>query len=158
MAKYNFNFFQIPTTGVPENDIMGDQQTRSTDARLSNFGALAYGVRSSVDYTKLTNGFNIVENPTIPYFLPTGDGNFSNAVNNPYVVGSTVKRIRSDELDIMLLGSRKKDDVTLPGYDVMDTHLVADTTYSGVKLNFPTEGYKSFGLRTGGPFEYVVSM
>lgn len=162
MSKYNFNFFQIPHTGVPCDGPLGDQQSRCADGKMSNFGALAYGVRDSLDYTKLTKGFKFkgeLENPDIPYFLPTGNGgNWGNAINNPYVWGDTRHKVRNDELNVMLLGSRKTSDIEQPGMDVMDTNLVWDTTVSGMELNFPTEGYTSFGLRTGGPFEYRVSM
>lgn len=162
MSEYNFNFFQIPHTGLADEVVIGDQQSRGSATRVSNFGALAYGVRDSLDYTKLTKGFKAkdeLQNPDIPYFLPTGNGgNWGNAFNNPYALGSTTHKVRNDELYVMLLGSRRTSDVQQPGMDVMDTYLASDTTVSGMALNFPKEGYKSFGLRTGGPFEYRVSM
>lgn len=163
MGKYNFNNFQIPQTGLAEIGPTGDQQTRNADAKVSNFGALAYGVRNSGDYTKLTFGFKAkdeLQNPEIPAFYPTGNaGNWGGAINNPYVVGSTVKRIRTDEFNIMGLGSRNSEGVERPTYDVMDTDLVWNTTMSGltasgIALNFPTEGWTSFGGRTGGPYDY----
>ncbi len=162
MSKYNFSFFQIPHTGVSCEGPLGDQQTRCISGKISNFGALAYGLRDASDYTKLTKGFKSkdeLQNPDIPYFLPTGNGgNWGNAVNNPYVWGGTTHKVRNDELAVMLLGSRKAMDVSQPKFDVMDTNLVWDTTVSGsdVPLNYPTEGYKEFGLRTGGPFAYTV--
>lgn len=161
MAMYNFNGFQIPHTGLSCEGPLGDQQSRCVDAKMSNFGALAYGIRSASDYTKLEKGFKSkgeLENPTIPYFQPTGNGgNWSNAINNPYLVGSTTHKVRNDELAVMLLGSRNADSVSQPNFDVMDTNLVWDTTVSGVPLNFPTEGWKTFGGRVAGPFDYRVS-
>lgn len=170
MAKYNFNNFQIPQSGVSDDGPKGDQQSRGADSKLSNFGALAYGVRSAVDYTMLTHGFKAkdeLQNPEVPAFYPTGNaGNWGGAVNNPYVAGSTVKHVRTDEFHVMGLGSRNTEGVAFPGTDVMDTTLVWNTTLSGltasgvntasgVALNFPTEGWNTFGGRTGGPFNYV---
>ena len=168
MGRYNFNNFQIPQTGIGAIGPDGDQQTRSADAKLSNFGALAYGVKNSADYTKLTYGFKAkdeLQNPDVPAFQPTGNaGNWQGAVNNPYVNGSSVKFSRNDEFNIMSLNSRNSEGVSLPGTDVMDTTLIWDTTMSGLTasgitasglaFNFPTEGWTTFGGRTGGPFGY----
>ncbi len=161
MGKYNFSFFQIPHTGVSCDGALGDQQTRCADGKMSSFGELSYNLRSSEDYTRFTKGFKSkdeLQNPDIPYFLPTGNGgNVGNAINNPYVWGSTTHKARNDEFFIMLLGTRNQVSAEQPNFDVMDTNLAWDTTVSGMALNFPTEGYVSFGGRTGGPFEYRVS-
>lgn len=167
MGKYNFNNFQIPHSGVPCEGADGDQQTRCADMRMSNFGDLSYNIRRSDDYTRFTMGFknkDELQNPTVPYFTPTGNGgNWGNAVNNPYVWGSTTHRVRNEEFDIMTLGSRKSMEVSQPTFDVMDTHVVRNTTLSGLQgartipYNFPTEGFKDFGLRVAGPFNYRVS-
>jgi len=169
---YNFNAFQIPHTGLSCAGAVGDQQDRCADAKMSNFGALAYGIREASDYTKLTKGFAAkgeLENPDIPYFLPTGNGgNWRNAINNPYVEGSTTHKVRNDELGIMLLGSRNTKSVDQPDFDVMATDLVnmsnigtttfsGTTTVSGLPLNYPTEGWNTFGGRVAGPFDYRVS-
>jgi hypothetical protein len=171
MSMYNFNAFQIPHTGLSCEGPLGDQQSRCVDAKMSNFGALAYGIREASDYTKLTKGFKSkgeLENPEIPYFLPTGNGgNWRNAINNPYVVASTTHRVRNDELGVMTLGSRNTESVDQPDFDVMATDLVhmtvsgttvsGVTTVSGLPLNFPTEGWNTFGGRVAGPFDYRVS-
>ena len=163
MGRYNFNNFQIPQSGISTTGPTGDQQTRGADAKLSNFGALAYGVRNAVDYTMLTYGFKSkdeLQNPDVPSFFPTGNaGNWGGAVNNPYVVGSTVKHIRNGEFNVMGLGSRNTEGVAFPKTDVMDTSLVWNTTMSGltasgIALNFPSEGWSTFGGRTGGPYDY----
>ncbi len=161
MSMYNFSFFQIPHTGLSCDGLHGDRRERCVDAKMSHFGDLAYGIRESSDYTRLSKGFKDkgeLENPSIPYFLPTGNGgNWGNAINNPYVVSSTTHRVRNDELGVMLLGSRNTHSADQPTFDVMDTNLVWDTTVSGVALNFPTEGWKTFGGRVAGPFDYRVS-
>lgn len=163
MAKYNFNDFQIPHTGLDNQGPLGDQQTRVPEAMLSNFGALNYGNRDSSDYTQVAEGFKSKDewqNPDVPLFQPTGNGgNVGNAVNNPFASGSSVHKVRADELAVMTLGSRKSMGIKQPMMDTMDTDLVWDTTISGTpNLNFPTEGYKFFGGRTGGPFAYSVGM
>lgn len=161
MTTYNFSFFQIPHTGVSCDGALGDQQTRCAEAKISNFGALSYGLREASDYTKLGKGFKSkdeLQNPDVPTFQPTGNGgNWGNAINNPYNVGSTTHKVRHDELAVMLLGSRNAMKVNQPSFDVMDTSLVWDTTVSGVPLNYPTEGWRTFGGRVAGPFDYQVS-
>jgi hypothetical protein len=165
MVMYNFNAFQIPHTGLSFDGALGDQQTRRADARMSNFGALSYGIREASDYTKLVEGFKSkdeLQNPSVPTFLPTGNGgNWGNAINNPYVVGSTTHKMRTDEFSVMTLGSRNTKSASQPDFDVMGTDLVwmtvSGTTSSGVPLNFPTEGWNTFGGRVAGPFDYRVS-
>lgn len=167
MGTYNFSFFQIPHAGIEAtNNGIGAQMSRGSNERISNFGALSYGVRSSVDYTKVTTGFKSkdeLQNPAIPAFYPTGNaGNWGGGgvVNNPYIVDSTTHKTRHDEFNVMTLGSRNSMGVEQPAFDTMDTSLVwntvSGTTVSGLAANFPTEGWKTFGGRTGGPFGYEV--
>lgn len=152
MAKYNQAFFQIPATGVDcEWASEGGQQSRSCGMRMSNFGALAYGARNAADYTKLVQSYQSkdeLQNPLVPSFAQ--DGEFK---TNPFVWGSTVKRVLNDELRIMSLGSRAMDGDALPTFDVMDTNLSRSTPKDGdMTLNWPNEGYKPFGGRVAGPF------
>lgn len=176
MGRYNYDFFQIPTTGInASGQGLGNQISRLTSERISNFGALKFGVKNAADYTVTAFGASaFVQNPTIPSFLPSGDGNWYGAVDNPYAVGSTVNRVRTDEFDIMTLGSRNTKGVTQPKFDTMDTNLVWDTanghisynttisgnggatTVSGSYVNFPSEGWATFGKRTGGPEGYQL--
>jgi len=164
MTEYNFNNFQIPSTGPVYDGAVGDQQDRIIGSRMSNFGALDYGIRSASDYTKIVKGFkdkDELTNPSIPAFQPTGNGGNwgGGAINNPYIVGSTTHKTRSDEFFVTLLGSRNTHGASQPAFDVMSTDLVWYTTVSGsdVPLNFPTEGFKYFGNRVAGPFGYEVS-
>lgn len=157
MAKYNQSFFQIPATGL--SDVWAgasNVQTRAITMRMSNFGDLNYGPRCSVDYTRTAHGFknkDELQNPTVPSFAMEAEYN-----ENPFVWGSTVKRMRHDELRIMTLGSRFMDGAGKPRLDVMDTKLSHSTPKDGdMVLNWPSEGYKPFGGRTGGPFGYRVS-
>ena len=149
MAKYNSDFFQISHSGL--DCVAGEtgQQGRCVTMRMSSFGALAYGAKSSVDYTRLLGTFkdkDELQNPDIP-----DDVQAANRIENPYVWGSTVKRSWNDELVIYELGSRTGSFVK-PGFDVMDTKLSKSTPKDGdMQLNWPKEGFKYFGVRTGGP-------
>ena len=104
----------------------------------------------------LSKGFkdkDELQNPVVPPFVMEGD-----FTRNPFATGSTRKRIWNYELMILTLGARTDDGATLPGKDVSDTKLSLSTPKDGdMTLNWPAEGYHSFGGRTGGPFEYRVS-
>lgn len=154
MSKYNQDFFQIPSTGLDTVMTGGAQQGRDLDMKMSNFGDLAYGPRSSSDYTKVLSDFaGKIENPSIPSFTQEGEYN-----SNPLVWGSTVKFMRHDELRILSLGARSMAGDKLPAMDVSDTKLSATTPNDGtMPLNWPAEGWKPFGSRIAGPFGYRVS-
>lgn len=147
---YNFDGFQIAHVGVLGGMADGSQQDqRWFSVKISNFGALNYGARSSDDYTKLTKGFAKEENPVIPSFTMEGEYD-----ENPYVWGSTVKRMRNDEFTIMSMGSRRLVDPDQPGFDVSDTNVAVDDGTNTPKI-FPSEGWHTLGGKTGGPFGYV---
>ena len=157
MATYNFNNFQIPADGVTGGHLTGDgQQGRDFGSKISTFGALNVGNRSSVDYTKTDIQFSdAVQNPSVPNFAMM---DLSSNNHNPLVVGSTVLRVRNDEFMVMGLGSRNAMSATLPAMDVMSTNLSSNPSADGtVPRNFPSEGYTPFGGRVAGPFDYRVS-
>ena len=150
MAKYNNDFFQISQSGLDcTSAALGDQQDRCITMRMSSFGDIAYGARSSIDRMKLSGGFkdkDELSNPVVPSFSQGAEKN-----ENPFVWGSTVKLARNDELTIFELGSRYGS-YAKPGADVMDTKLSKSTPKDGdMVLNYPKEGFKYFGVRTGGP-------
>lgn len=150
MAKYNNDMFQISHSGL--DCIAGEdgQQGRCVTMRMSSFGSLAYGAKSSVDYTKLVGSYkdkDELQNPNIPEGIQG-----ASSIENPFVWGSTVKRTRNDELVIFELGSRTGN-FAKPAFDVMDTNLSRSTPADGdMILNWPNEGFTFFGGRTGGPF------
>ncbi len=158
MSKYNFNGFQIPADGVTGGHLTAQgQQGREFGKKVSNFGAMNCGARSSADYTK--NKFEFiggVQNPTVPNFAMD---DLSHRSHNPLVVGSTTIRVRNDEMMVMALGSRNAVSATLPSRDVSSTDVVSapSADSDGTPRNFPTEGYTPLGGRTGGPFDYRVS-
>ena len=149
--KYNFDGYQIPHVGVTGGMTGADQQGRIFGMKISNFGALAYGNRMVSDYTRVGLGFmdkGNLENPNIPSFTMDAEYN-----ENPYVWGSTVKKMRNDEFTVMGMGSRRTRAVDQPGFDVSDTDVAVDDGTNAPK-KFPAEGWATLGRRTGGPANY----
>jgi hypothetical protein len=154
MAVYNFDNFQINHTGLGDTMTGGiTAQGRNFGMRMSNFGALVGGVRSSADYTQTSLGFadkDTLMNPGVPPFVMEGDYS-----ENPFVWGSTVKRTRNDEFAIMGMGNRRSNSATdAPKFDVTDTRYSVDDG-TNVPKQFPAEGWSTFGGRTAGPFGYT---
>lgn len=154
MSKYNLENFQIAHSGIDGGwETSGGQQARSYSVKMSSFGNLNYGNRDADDYTKLSKGFQAkdeLQNPEVPAFAMAGDYK-----ENPFIVGGTRHRVWADELRVLTLGARTMEGATLPGKDVSDTKLSLSTPKDGdMTLNWPAEGYKSLGGRTGGPFGY----
>lgn len=160
MSNYNWDFFQIPHTGVKEPDLYGARSSvgiqirRPFGARISNFGAQVVNVRMSEDYTRTQLGFKDkgeLENPEVTYGF--GLNNDPLADHNPFVWGSTVKRVRDDELTMQHMDSRNLRDPQKPAYDVMDTKVAQADSMEAVK-KYPTEGWKSFGGKYDGYAAY----
>jgi hypothetical protein len=160
MTTYNWDFFQIPHAGVAEPDLYGARSATGTQirrafgARISNFGAQDVTVRRSDDYTKTQLGFKNkgeLENPRVTYGF--GLNNDPTANHNPYVWGSTVKKVRADELTMQHMDSRNARDPQKPAMDVMDTKVVQASGMAAPK-KYPTEGWKSFGGKYDGYAAY----
>lgn len=144
------NFFQFDFTQIGSDWATSNHQNRGFGMRISNWGALNYGAKSPVDYTKTTLGFKAkddLSNPRIPSFLQDAEMD-----KNPYVLGSTVKRARNDEFTIMGMGSRRSVSVDQPRMDVSDTNLVHKDMVVG--KNYPSEGWRSFGGKYDFPVAY----
>jgi hypothetical protein len=154
-----FNFFQIPHVGVDEADRGSDYARtdvdvtirRALDMKLSNFGARNVGLRISDDYTRTVLAFKSKDELADINVL-TEDGGAGGrgglrSVNvdvNPYVIGSTVKKIRDDQFFRMDMDNNVTGNaVAKPKFDVMDTKEVS----SGMVAykNYPSEGWRSFG-------------
>jgi hypothetical protein len=128
------NYFQLnPVTDMGET-LGVATQTRALSMKMSNFGALNSGGRMSTDYTRTLLDFEDktdLENK-VPAWLDAESN------ENPYVAGSTVKRVLDDQAFKMTV-----DDITTPGMDVSDTQAVSGAMTKGI--NYPTEGWRSFG-------------
>ena len=167
--QQQFEFYQIPHTGVKEPDRDAYTRTntgttirRHLNMRISNFGALWVGKRRAVDYTKVDYGFEAKgEMEGAAKFGLHDLVQDAEMVENPLVWGSTLKYTWNDEMfkmgmdtDASVLragGSKSKSyPVSFPKFDVMDTKLVdatginADRTATWQK-NWPSEGWRSFG-------------
>lgn len=137
------NFYQIDHTGVDSSTLGVAVQTRDLDMRMSNFGALNYGSRNSVDYSKTLLDFESKDD-LVDAGAQRSSWNYAERDENPLVAGSTVKRTRDDQF--IRMGMAKDNDASIdqPGKDVSDTNLVAAANMTAGK-NYPSEGWRSFG-------------
>jgi len=155
-----WEFYQIPHTGVDSSTLGVAVHTRDLNMRMSNFGALWVAgfagsgkpvARSSADYTKIKYGFGAKGEMegAAEFGLHTlvQDAEMN---DNPLEVGSTVKYTRNDEMFKMGMETDDTGDKTktygvyFPAFDVMDTKLIVAAGMSA-NINYPTEGWRSFG-------------
>jgi hypothetical protein len=157
MAMTEWNFYQISATGVEEPDL--DAQTRvgvfnpirrPVDMKICNFGALAIGPRQSSDYTRTELYFQNKDELADWTVITADDGpggrlGLRGTVvdNNPYVWGSTVKKVRDDQFFRMNMDNNLAGvGIEKPKFDVSDTDVV-QIPVAGKK--YPSEGWRSFG-------------
>jgi len=142
---FNFNMFQIPQTGVAGETKGNSVQNRDLDMKISNFGALKNGSRSSTDYTRVLGDFKSkdeLSNPDIPSFVQEAESD-----KNPLVLGSTVKYTRDDQLIRMGNSTTIGGNIDMPKFDVSDTkvsNMDVSAGYNSIK-NWPAEGWRSYG-------------
>lgn len=141
---YNWDMFQIPHTGVDSTTYGPAVATRNLNAKLSNFGALNRGIRCSADYTRTVLGFKDKDELGDWGYITQVDQE-ANRDENPYLSGSTVKRLRDDQFTRTgmenNLNAQNKGEI--PNFDFSATNLV----HSGmvVPKSYPSEGWRSFG-------------
>lgn len=158
-SKGQFNGFQLDPSTVGEDwAFSGDQAhgNRPPDSKISNPQYHFVGAKSSADRTKVVFGHDREQNPQN---WDIGDGELGQGVNwalfnyNPYgrqdVWNSTVDqnpnfRVMNDWLKITGLG-----DINVPEDGFSDKNEVSATGMVQYR-NYPTEGYHSFGGKTGG--------
>jgi len=145
------NFFQIPHTGVDDSTAGVAVQTRDADMKMSNFGALNTGNRSSDDYKRTGVEFNDKDD-SVDNGASRSTFNYAERDENPYVAGSTVKKTRDDQATRLGMYKDNDVDVAAPKHDVSDTNVInASGMSSG--YNYPTEGWRSFG----GKYDFAVA-
>lgn len=163
-----WSFFQIEPRTVDDDWAAGEysHQMREFDVKMSNFGAMKFGTRRSDDYTEVAYGFKqkgIMEGAAafgLHDLRASGDYE-AERERNPYVWGSTVKKVRNDQF--VRMGMSMGGENVLTGYDtpnhqvdepsedVMDTKASHGPWVSG--KNYPTEGWRSFG----GKYDFHVA-
>ena len=161
-----FNFYQIDQTGesnpAKPDDVRTDVNTvirRACDSKISIFGTNSVGSRMASDYTR-TNLIFKSKDELADHNVQTADTGFGVNIagravtvnHNPYVLGSTVKKIRDDQFTRMSMSNDRGAQIDAPKFDVMDTNLVAaDGMVSG--KNWPSEGWRTFG----GKYDFSVA-
>jgi len=141
MSEYNF--FQ-PTI-------------ENSTTKMSNFGADVVGPRMDSDYTRTSLGFadkdNLSDQNVITEDTGIGqnvDGRSINIEHNPYLIGSSLKRTRDDQLFRMEMTDNRGTSIDMPKFDVMDRK-VLDATGMVAGKNWPSEGWRSFG----GKYDFI---
>ena len=119
--------------------------------RMSNLNSKSIGTRSSDNYNQLQLSYGFTMNVTPDPGLGVGA---RDAIDNPYVAGSSIQRMWDDHL--VILGSSMKNgtQVDLPKHDVTDSNLVKDSALSTWK-NYPSEGFSRFYI--GNPVSYTTA-
>jgi len=151
------DFYQIDHTGVKEPDRYVNTRTdtstpirRAADAKISNFGAKNIGTRMDSDYTRTVLEFES-KDTLLDHNVLTEDtgigsnigGRGINVDHNPYVDGSTVKRVRDEQAFRIGMSDNRGASIDAPGFDVSDTNVVLAALIAG--KNWPTEGWRSYG-------------
>lgn len=140
-----FDFFMVDPGSVGDDWEGGNEAVafRPIDSRMSNWGALNRGPRRADDYTRTTSDFAHVENekPTVGVGFGTDRGEYD---YNPYVWGSTVKKMLDDKAHKMTMG-----DIDPARKDVMDRKegdATQDTPLGVTFKNYPKEGASQFRI------------
>lgn len=158
------DFFQIPATGVQEPDREADARTdksvpirRALDEKLSNFGAGNVGARMSSDLTRTDLTFQskdeLADRETITEDSGIGSNVAARGTNvdyNPYLAGSTIKKVRDEQAFRMGMSDNRGKSVDVISSDVSDTN---ETTGTTAGKNWPTEGWRSYGGKYDFPYQ-----
>jgi len=152
-----FDFYQIDHTGVNEPDRDTDARTnkavpirRALDEKISRFGSNAIGSRMGADYTRTSLDFESKDELLDHNILIVDSGMGQNVAgrsvtvnHNPYLLGSTVKKVRDEQAFRMGMSDNRGVSITEPKFDVSDTNTVRSGLVAG--KNWPSEGWRSFG-------------
>lgn len=157
-SQSEWNFFQFDPRQVGNDWAVGSrkQQYRMPGMKMSNFGALNFGSRMSTDYTRINFGFEgkaKLEGSDKFGLTDLPWGQEAERNQNPWVLNSTVKKVRDDQFTRMGMSKGGKDQhglnnptphqVDEPDFDVMDINVSKGPWTVGI--NYPTEGWRSFG-------------
>lgn len=155
-SQSEHNFFQFDPVQLGSDWATGDspQQSRAPKMKMSNFGALNFGGRFSFDYTR--TDFEFEEKGEMEGADAMGIHELTQDAelnDNPLVAGSTVKYVRDDQFtrmgmsmggsDALGLNDAPNAQIDQPKFDEMDSKVSLGPWTSGI--NYPTEGWRSFG-------------
>jgi hypothetical protein len=163
MTNYRgeWNDFQIGAQMPPEPDLTASGVARSRtdipirrpiDMKICNFGALTIGARKSDDYTR-TELFFKDKDTLADWKVITEDGGAGGRGGlrsvtidlNPYVWGSTVKKVRDDQFFRMEMDNNTTGNgIEKPKFDVSDTNVAQASMFVAGK-KYPSEGWRSLG-------------
>ncbi len=151
-----YNFYQIDSTGVeePDTEVARTDKAipirRAKDSKISEFGSNFVGSRMDSDYSRTTLDFESKDDLSDINVITEDTGIGQNiaarattTVHNPYLIGSTVKRVRDEQSFRMGMSDNRGNSIDQPMFDVMDTNLVLSGMLAG--KNWPTEGWRSYG-------------
>lgn len=162
MSEYDF--YQIDHVGVDESDRTAARTDkgvvirRAKDTKISNFGAGNVGSRMATDLTRTVLDFEakdelsavdvITEDSGFGSNVP---GRSTNVDRNPYIAGSSVKRVRDEQAFRLGMADNRGVSISEPDFDVMADNTIRTSSMNAVAVaamagkNWPTEGYRSFG-------------
>lgn len=163
-----YSFYQIDHRGASDPSSPEDARTdtnvvirREFDSKISLFGSHNVGARMSSDYTRTNLCFKSKDELADHNVQMADTGVGANVAgrsitvnHNPYILGSTVKRVRDDQFTRMSMSNDRGAQINAPKFDIMDTDLVAASGLIAGK-NWPSEGWRSFGGKYD--FEEVYS-
>lgn len=166
-----FEKFQIPHTGVDSTTLGRPTQSRSLHEKVSNWNSTYVDSRMSSDYTRTVLGFKS-KDELADWSAIVPEWQYAERDENPYLIGSTIKRFRDDQFfrmdmehPVFTTGLDSLGDysagtpasIDKPSFDVMDRNLVDPDGLTAYK-NWPTEGWHSYGgkydfVRPGSPYQ-----
>lgn len=148
--NFNWDFFQIPHTGVDSSTLGEAVQTRDLDMKMSNWGALSTADRMSGDYTRTVLDFKSKDE----LMNPNGWEQDADMNDNPLLDGSSLKYFRDDQFIRMGMNTSLGISITTPNFDVMDKNMI-DASGMEKPRWYPTEGWHSFGQKYDMPESYM---
>lgn len=141
-----YDFFQFNPGSVGDDWEGGDRapQMRPIDSRISNYNAMYIGDRRSDDYTRTVYQWEFGQNKKPERGVGFGvDAGWYE--HNPYVWGSTVKKLLDDQGFKMGMSHDTGVDLDAPNRDVSDKNELDASGMVSFK-NYPTEGVVRFRI------------
>ena len=153
-----YDFFQINDPGSIGADWKGGDratQLRPIGSRMSDWRDLNIGIRRSDDYNRTVFQWKFEQNNSPE--LGKGFGTDWAYYNyNPYVLGSTVKKVLDDQGFKMTMSHNYGAQLDPPGREMSDSNGIDPSGMVSFK-NYPSEGAIRFRLGQKGVKSYVAA-